>query len=230
MNPAFIYFDLDDTLLDHKKAEEAALRDVHDHFDFFANTEPEKLIRIYHDINKRLWERYGHGSIDRMQLQRLRFENSLDDLTLDNSRYAEVGQYYMQCYHSHWRWIDGAREALERIVKKYDTGIITNGFSEIQEAKFDFFSLRDKVKHLIISEEIGVMKPNPGIFEYATRLAGCDKKDILYVGDSFSSDIEGGYGYGWHTAWYTHDTNGHSTVHADLVFNNFEILCDELGV
>lgn len=230
MNPTFIYFDLDDTLLDHKEAEKAALGDVHDHFKLFANIEKGRLISVYHQINKDLWGRYGRGDIDRFQLQRLRFENTLDELGLDKRYYEEIGRFYMQCYHHHWRWIDGAHEALARIAEKYDTGIITNGFSETQKAKFDFFSLHDIVRFLVVSEDIGVMKPNPGIFEYATKLAGCKKNEILYVGDSFNSDIEGGADFGWRTAWFTHDTNGHPTVRADLVFNNFELLCDELGV
>lgn len=230
MAPEFIYFDLDDTLLDHRRAEQAALKDVYNHYKWFNGTKPGDLINTYHQINKNLWEQYGKGKIGRSVLQRLRFENTLEELGLDGSFYKEVGGFYMQAYQSHWSWIKGAFDALKKINRRFKTGILTNGFAETQKKKIEQFSLQDYASHLVISEEVGFLKPRPEIFEHATLLAKVRPEEILYVGDSFSSDILGGSAFGWNTAWFTIGALPEEKSKASFIFSDFQDLCDLLNV
>ncbi|HBX66792.1 MAG TPA: HAD family hydrolase, partial [Balneolaceae bacterium] len=148
LNPKFIYFDLDDTLLDHKKAERAGLRDVHQHFDMFEGISENQLLDTYHHINKGLWEEYGRGEIDRHELHRRRFSETLVELGLDKSMHEEAGKVYMNYYRNHWEWIDGAKDAYDKIAKKYKVGIITNGFAETQRLKIDQFQLRETARQI----------------------------------------------------------------------------------
>ncbi|HLR24673.1 MAG TPA: YjjG family noncanonical pyrimidine nucleotidase [Fodinibius sp.] len=226
----FIYFDLDDTLLDHRAAERAGLADVYARFPFFDAVEPEALFDTYREVNSVQWSRYSQKQITRPQLQRNRFEQTLQQLELDSSRYEELGRYYMGCYRNHWQWMEGAKEVFDRIRGQYPVGILTNGFTETQQKKFEAFNLYQTADHTVISEEVGVLKPDPGVFEYATQKSGVAPAEILYVGDSFSSDIEGGANYGWNTAWFTQ--NGEAAKHrkADFVFNDFNDLADMLKV
>lgn len=220
----FIYFDLDDTLLDHKKAEIAGLSEIHNHFPLFDDVEPQSLIDTYHDVNKEQWLLYSRGEVTREELQRNRFEKTLASLGLDESKYEEVGSQYMTYYRDYWQWIDGARESYQKILEKYPVGVLTNGFAETQRLKFEKFGFYDSAKHTVISEDVGALKPDPKVFEHATELTGLEANEILYVGDSFSSDIEGGSSFGWNTAWFTQ--NGHEKQHekADFVFNDFNDL------
>lgn len=226
----FIYFDLDDTLLDHKGAEKAALGDVHGNFTMFDSVDPENLINIYHEVNSEQWQLYGQGKVDRKQLQRNRFENTLAKLNLDAGRFEEVGNYYMSRYQQHWRWIDGAPAAFNAIRDKFGVGILTNGFSETQKKKFERFKLYEQVQHIVISEDVGILKPQPGIFDYATKLTGQNPDEILYIGDSYSSDIIGGSSYGWTTAWFTSNGDAAQGTKADFVFSNFDELRRLLNV
>ena len=221
MRPKFIYFDLDDTLLDHKKAEQNGLKDVHAHFDDFNDISLVDLKHTYHQINKGLWEEYGRGEIDRHILHRRRFEETFLKLGVERSLFEEAGKVYMQYYRNHWEWIEGARDAFDKIRSVYDVGIITNGFAETQWMKIDQFGFRDMVSQIVISEEVGVMKPHPKIFDYATELVGLDRSDILYVGDSVSSDVKGGKAAGWKVAWYTSDPTKEGKELADIVFSDF---------
>ena len=230
MNPKFIFFDLDDTLLDHKQAERAALEDVYTHFPMMQATELDQLRHTYHENNKKLWEQYNVGDITREQLQRRRFEYTLRDLQLDPGLFDLVGTYYMSCYQQHWSWVTGASEAYDRIRKKFGIGILTNGFAETQKEKFRKFRFNETATYTIISEEVGVMKPQPGIFEYATNLTGLEAKEILYIGDSYSSDIRGGGQYGWNTAWFTSDGDQDKRRDANFVFDAFDELCKFLNV
>jgi putative hydrolase of the HAD superfamily len=217
----FIYFDLDDTLLDHKSAEAAGLKDVHDYFDLFEDVSAEQLIDVYHQVNSRQWRLYSQAKVSREELQRNRFELTLQELGLNASRHEEVGNHYMQCYRNHWQWVDGAKEAYYEILEKYPVGILTNGFAETQRKKFEAFDLYNSAQTTVISEEVGVLKPHPDVFRHATELAGVDSNNILYVGDSFSSDVEGGTKFGWNVAWFTENGEPEKHKKADFVFNNF---------
>ena len=224
IKPKFIYFDLDDTLLDHRLAEQNALCDIHCHFDLFSSTSPQRLMEVYHSINSNQWLLYSRAEVSKEQLQRNRFELTLQELELDPNRHREVGQQYMQCYQNHWQWIDGAQDAFQSIKEKYPVGVLTNGFAETQKKKFAQFNLYDQARHLVISEDVGVMKPHPDVFEYATELTHHRAEDILYIGDSFSSDVTGGTAFGWNVAWYTQNGEAEKHKKADFVFSNFDDL------
>lgn len=228
MSYKFIYFDLDDTLLDHKSAEQSALRDVHKHFTLFDEVSVRDLVDTYYGINKKQWDLYSNGKVSRDELQRNRFEQTLQQLALNGDRYEEVGTHYMQCYQNHWKWINGAEEIYLQIAKKYPVGILTNGFAETQRKKVLKFDFHKSAKQIVISEEIDALKPDPKVFRHATELADVAADDILYIGDSFSSDIQGGSRFGWNTAWYTQ--NGSEQLHqkADFVVNDFNHLIEQL--
>lgn len=230
LKPQFIYFDLDDTLLDHKKAEQAGLADVHQHFDVFSGIELDSLVDVYHHINKGLWEEYGRGEIDRHILHRRRFEETFVELGVEAALYEEAGKVYMNYYRNHWEWVDGAKEAYEAIAEKYPVGIITNGFAETQWLKIDQFGFKETARQIVISEEVGVMKPHPKIFDHSTELVGVDREAILYVGDSPTSDVQGGKSAGWKVAWFTANPVEPASELADLVFDDFDLLLNRLGI
>ncbi|MBO6537692.1 MAG: HAD family hydrolase [Balneolaceae bacterium] len=230
LNPEFIYFDLDDTLLDHKKAEQAGLADVHQHFDVFKNIERQQLIDTYHHINKGLWEEYGRGEIDRHILHRRRFEETFVELGIDATLYEEAGKVYMNYYRNHWEWVDGAKVAFDAIAEKYPVGIITNGFAETQWLKIDQFGFKETARQIVISEEVGVMKPHPKIFDHSTELIGIERDQILYVGDSLTSDVKGGKAAGWQVAWFSKHPSKEGEELADLVFDEFDTLLNALSV
>lgn len=230
LNPKFIYFDLDDTLLDHKKAEQAGLRDVHQHFDMFNGISEDQLLETYHHINKGLWEEYGRGEIDRHELHRRRFSETFQELGLEKDMHEEAGKVYMNYYRNHWEWIGGAKEAYDLIAEKYQVGIITNGFAETQRLKIDQFKLRETASQIVISEDVGVMKPDPKIFDHSSNLAGVNREDILYVGDSFTSDVVGGSKANWKVAWYTKNPIEQGYKLADLIFDDFDELLNKLEI
>ena len=225
----FIYFDLDDTLLDHRAAERAALADCTVHFEqHFNGHDLAHVQETYHAHNAPLWRDYGAGRIGRDDVMQLRFARLLEALSIGTVDSEVVGTHYLQCYAKHWTWIDGAEAAFHAIADRLPVGILTNGFAEIQHAKLDRFpKLRDRAKAVLISEEVGVMKPNPGIFAHATETAAVAPEQILYVGDSLHSDVEGGRSFGWQVAWYGGDPSVREDV---LVFNDWTDLLSRLGL
>ena len=203
----FVYFDLDNTLLDHSAAERAALADLHAAHPELGRHALAHVQATYHAENAPLWGAYARREVTRDELQRLRFERTLArlDAALDPDA---VGAAYLARYAEHWTWIDGARDAFLQTAERLPVGILTNGFEAQQVAKLARFpEIADAAATVVISERVGVQKPDPLIFEHARAAAeavtGAPLRpgEILYAGDSGFSDVQGGRGAGWSVAW-----------------------------
>jgi len=211
----FVYFDLDDTLLDHAHAEKQALRElVSDQSDWFDYASFDFVLSHYTKINPVVWHKYSLGEFTKVQAKVGRFEQLLQICNPGAvSSAAELADEYLVRYAKHWIAIEGALEAFAQTAQRCPVGILTNGFSEIQRAKLKRFpEIATVSKSIIISEEIGYLKPNPLLFEHAAREAGVAPSSILYVGDSLRSDVEGGTQAGWKVAWFSSLVSDHPDV------------------
>lgn len=225
MKPQFVFFDLDNTLLDHNSAEAGAQNDIYKSTPELHQVSREEWLNTYKSINHNLWLEYQDGKIDRYELQQSRFRDSMIQLGLPHERSDEIGDAYMEYYRKHWNWVNGAKEAFEQVWESYPVGIVTNGFLETQQKKIKIMGLDQYTDLFVISEEIGVMKPHQKVFDFATEKAGVNRDAILYVGDSYSSDIIGGRNAGWKTAWYTaFNSEIGDGQFADFQFDQFTML------
>ncbi len=213
MTPRLVVFDLDDTLLDHRAAERAALADVHRQFaEHLGHHALAHVQETYHRHNVPLWRDFGAGTITAADLKRLRSERLLTSLeahALDPLTFSDA---YLDRYAAHWRWAEGALDAYRAVASAYPVGILTNGFSEQQRGKLAALpELAERAAFVVISEEVGVMKPDPRLFDHVLRHASetletsLSPADVLYVGDSYHSDVLGGTGAGWPVAWIRGD-------------------------
>ncbi len=203
MKPLF-FFDLDDTLVDHGAAEEGAHRETHAaHAPVFSGVPFETWLAAYRKSNVALWERYGRGEIDRPTLSRRRFQDPLETLGLDASQGESLGGFYMDAYGRNWCLVPGAEEVLAHAARYGEAGILSNGFRDTQRGKIARFGLDRWVRHVILSEEVGAMKPARAIFDAAWRTAGAPEGvRRVYVGDSFATDVLGAKAAGWFPIWF----------------------------
>ncbi len=208
-NIRFVYFDLDDTLLDHKKAQIQALTDVIHHFqDEFDGIDLHHVQRIYHERNVLLWRRYSAGSITKETLREERFTHLLESFSITTLTHDQVSAVYMDRYAHHWEYTEDARSTFLAIAERFPVGILTNGFAETQKAKLARFpDIRNQLAVTVISEEIGYLKPHPELFRQAAERAQTHPAHILYVGDSYTSDVEGARNAGWQVIWYAPDAD-----------------------
>jgi len=210
------FFDLDDTLLDHRGAEEAAHRATHAELPgvFGAVPFPEWLAG-YRRNNLALWALYGRGEIDRHELTRRRFAEPLLELELDPLHGEKVGAVYLDFYARHWQLVEGAEVILEFAAQTGVVGILSNGLREQQRSKIRTFRLDRWVSHVVLSEEVGAMKPARAIFDAAWQAAGGGRVRKVYVGDSWESDVLGAKAAGWFPIWFDRLGRG---VPAPVVF------------
>lgn len=223
----FVFFDLDDTLLDHRHAEALALADLREESDALRQIEPGIVSGTYRRVNEAVWEEYGAGRLGKVDAKRLRFERLFDVLGLAPPDGVAVGDRYLALYSRHWQLRPGAGNAYSTVAGRRPVGILTNGFVEIQRAKLDRFpELGRHSSATIISEEVGLMKPDPRLFEWASSRVGVRADRILYVGDSLRSDVEGGLSAGWNVAWIDGATD--RAPEGAFCFSRWEELLDRL--
>jgi len=108
--------------------------------------------------------------------------------------------------------IDGVKEMIGR-VSDHRLAVLTNGFKEAQYARIGGSIFRDSFEAIITSEEAGTQKPQAEIFEYTfERLQISDKSRVLMIGDSLSSDIQGGNHFGIDTCWFNPKSKKNETA------------------
>lgn len=199
MPSQLLFFDLDDTLLDHRGAEEAAHKETFaEHAELFSGIAFTDWFPRYRTANAALWDALGRGEIGRADLLRRRFEEPLKALSLDETRCDALSTFYLEAYARHWTLLPGAAEILEEASRHGTAGILTNGISSLQRAKVKRFRLERFVKHVILSEDVGAMKPARAIFDAAWReAANSEPVRKVYIGDSFAHDVVGAKNAGW---------------------------------
>ena len=215
-SPTVVVFDLDDTLLDHRHAERSALADLHrEHADTLGRHELAHVQATYHAHNVPLWRDYGKGIITADQLKRLRFEHTLAALEIHQLDAETFGQRYLDLYAEHWTWIEGAEAcvpcARRPVPRRHsDQRIHCAAKSQAGSDARTGGTLRRRSGS---PEEVGHWKPHTDVFAHATdELARAlnrqlEPSDILYVGDSYHSDVLGGTGFGWRVAWFRGDAD-----------------------
>jgi len=197
-NYCWILFDADDTLFHFNAYKGLQLM-----FCQFGIQFTEQDYQEYQVLNQALWLEYQNHKIVAEQLQHRRFDLWAKKLQLSpqilNTAFlvtmAEVCQP-----------LKGAIELLDRLKGQVKLGIITNGFAALQQARLERTGLKDYFDVLIISEQVGVAKPHPRIFDHALDLMeNPDPKRVLMVGDNPHTDILGGINAGFDTCWVNCD-------------------------
>lgn len=86
-----------------------------------------------------------------------------------------------------------AKEVLEYLAPKYNLYILSNGFRELQSCKMRSAGVDTYFKKVILSEDIGVLKPRPEIFHFALSATQSELRESLMIGDSWEADIAGAH-------------------------------------
>ncbi len=121
---------------------------------------------------------------------------------------------------------DDSINLIESLHKNYRLSIVTNGLKDVQNNRIRKSIIAKYFEEVVISEEVQVSKPNPKIFEHAlNNMNYTDKRKVLMVGDSLSSDIQGGINFGIDTCWFNSNKilNKTDTQPTYEIFNLMEL-------
>ncbi len=194
MNWDWILFDADETLFTFD-----AFGGLQRMFLDYSVTFTAEDFQDYQAINKPLWVDYQNGAINALQLQHQRFEGWSERLSVPA---GDLNAAFLNAMAEICAPLPGAVSLLNALKDKVKIGIITNGFTALQQIRLERTGLRDYFDLLVISEQVGVAKPDRKIFDYAFEQMGHPPLErVLMVGDTAESDILGGINAGIATCW-----------------------------
>ena len=194
-----VLFDADGTLLDFARSEREALTDT---LSLNGIAADDEMIRVYSEINDGLWKKLERKEIERSVLVYRRFELLLEKYSLVADA-KKISADYAKIIATKGYLLDGARELLDSLLGKVRMYVITNGAATVQRGRYEKTGIGMYFDGIFISELVGVNKPDVRFFQkVADSIDNFDANDTLVVGDSLSSDIKGGNGFGLDTCWY----------------------------
>lgn len=202
-----VFFDLDRTLWDFDSAAEVAFGKIFDKYELGKLGIPSAhgFHEVYSPLNEKLWELYRADRITKEELNRTRFLSPLQHYGIDDVTLADnLSRDYVYWSPRIVRLMPGTFELLDYLKPNYHLHIITNGFVEIQNIKLACSHLDAYFETLTVSEEAGVKKPNPAIFEFALSKASAHSSESLMIGDEIDVDIVGAAAAGMDTVFFNY--------------------------
>ena len=199
-----VFFDLDHTLWDFDRNSGLAFERV------FRKHKIElplpDFLRVYEPINLIYWKKYREERVSKEELRRGRLTETFDIFKLKFP--IETIDALAVCYIDELpvdnHLFKNSFEILEYLSVKYKLHIITNGFEEVQHLKLNNSGIKKYFNTITTSEEVGLKKPHPAVFQTALSKASAIPHKSIMIGDSFEADIVGAENAGMHTLFFNY--------------------------
>lgn len=206
-----ILFDLDDTLLDFHKAEKSALTKT---FTVLGINHSDATIARYSEINAAQWQLLEKGELTREQVLTQRFDLLFEEIGVTHCSSDLTKNTYEKYLSQGHFFIPGAKELLQTLMPMYNLYLVSNGASVVQAGRIQSAGIASCFKQIFISEELGVNKPQLAFFTHCfVQIPDFSAEETIIVGDSLTSDIQGGINAGIHTCWFNPH---HKPAQADI--------------
>ncbi len=194
-----IFMDIDNTLLDFTAGTANGLSRL---LGQFGRELTEELLRRFLSINDELWRQYEHGEIEKPQIFPTRFQRWLGEQGIA-ADWLEANEIYAQGLRESAVFMPHARELLTALQGKARLFAVTNGVPSTQNPRMEKSGLDQVFERVFISEEMGCKKPEKRYFDLVFEEIGpVDKNRCIILGDSLTSDMQGGRNAGIATCYY----------------------------
>lgn len=199
-NIRHIFFDLDNTLWDHRRNAYLTIKELFSRQDIAGQYQIdfEAFHTTYHIVNERLWEQIRDEEIDKEYLRKHRFYNTFLNFGVDDENLAAYFEHhFLDEILRYNELVDGALDLLAYLkIKKYKLHIISNGFQEVTERKCILSGIADYFETITSADSVNIRKPRPEIFEYSLNLAKANKEEGILIGDDWIADVKGAQNFG----------------------------------
>ena len=207
----YLLWDIDGTIINFELAERAAIRSLFKRFKLGDCS--DEMLMYYSQINKRYWQLMESGKIKKDKMLVERFIEFFSNKGINADIAAEFNKEYQIALCDTIVFNDDAIDIIKHQKKTCKIIIVTNGTEVVQEKKLERSGLNDIVDNVFISELVGFEKPNIKFFEKVILEVGIkDLKEALIIGDSLTSDIQGGHNIGIDTCWYNPKNEENTTL------------------
>lgn len=199
-----VLWDIDGTLLNFGMSEKYAIRKC---FEIFGLGEcTDEMLARYAAINRTYWERLERKELTREQVLLGRFQEFFEKEGMDFEGAADFNAEYQVRLGDKAFFNDEGYELVKSLKGKVMQCAVTNGTKVAQDRKLKLSGLDELLDEIFISEELGVDKPAAAFFDKVWEKIGTFEKDeVVIIGDSLTSDIQGGNNAGILCCWYNPD-------------------------
>ena len=204
MGTRAVLFDLDDTLFDHRGCAREALAGVQQEHDALRALPFESLERAHAGFLEELHldVMVGRVPIESARIERFRRLLEAVGAADAGSRASGLAAIYRETYRGRRRAVAGEAALMAAIKRRATLAIVSNNLLDEQQDKLRACGLEEFVDALVVSEEVGVSKPDPAIFRVALDRLHVRADDAVMVGDSWAADVEGAIAAGIRAIWF----------------------------
>ena len=196
-----ILWDVDGTLLDFLKAEYEAIKTCFRIFDLGECT--DEMVARYSEINKKYWEMLERKELTKPEVLVGRFREFFAKEKIQTDCAEDFNKEYQLRLGDTICFCDNSYELLKSLKGRVKQYAVTNGTKIAQNKKLNRSGLIDVFDGIFISEDIGIEKPDVGFFQSVfERIGQYEKDEVMIVGDSLTSDMQGGNNAGIVCCWY----------------------------
>lgn len=198
-NYDIVLFDADETLFDYVRAAKAALNTTLIRYGLPC---PADVWERYQRWNHEVWEKFERGEMEKSRLQTERFRLLFGELSV-SADLEEFNRDYKEKLSEGGYALPGAEELCRALAPFCRLYIVTNGFTYTQERRMERSPLKQYIRKMYISEQVGFQKPRKEYFDAVLNDIGVSKGNrVILLGDSLTSDMQGGINAGITTCWY----------------------------
>lgn len=195
-----VLWDVDQTLLDFSLSQKDALNAS---FKQYGREIEENVLSLYTKINDAYWKQYELGKITKEELLTGRFASLFAKLGIRDISIEAFASCYQKRLGETYYFRDNAYELCVKLKGRVRQYVVTNGVSATQRNKLHLSGLDLVLDGIFVSEEMGAPKPAFQYFEKCFgQIPGFQQEKTLIVGDSLSSDMQGGNNAGIACCWY----------------------------
>lgn len=196
-----LLWDMDETLLNFAAAERAAINALFQEFGFGECS--DAMLERYSKINRSYWERLERKELTKPEILVGRFRDFFEAEALDSTVAAEFNEKYQLSLGDTIVFRDDSYNIVKSLRGKVKQYVVSNGTIAAQTKKLRLSGFGDLMDGVFLSEDLGVEKPDILFFEKVFKEIHLeDKSQVMIVGDSLTSDIQGGNNAGIMTCWY----------------------------
>ncbi|MBR5003565.1 MAG: YjjG family noncanonical pyrimidine nucleotidase [Bacteroidaceae bacterium] len=228
-----IFIDLDDTIWDFTANSHVSLEIMYRDLDI-ARIYPDydAFSSAYYAKNSELWALYHHGKIEKDFLIIERYAHLLRTIgynDIDNRLAQRMNEYYLDTLALQTQLVPYAIELLDYLTQRgYNLYILSNGFIEVQHKKLQSAGIEDYFERMVLSDEIGINKPDRRLFDYALEVTHSQAADTLMIGDNYDADILGAMQAGWGQIYFDRNHRGITTQEPQHTVHSLKEVMDIL--
>lgn len=206
-----IFFDADDTLVDHKQCEKEALLYL---FDKIGKDYKEQYQDIFRPLDRKLWDSVAHNlnPVPKSEIPEYRFKKFFKQIGLEYNDFKKANEFFQDGLSNSVSLIDNAYDIIKYLYyKDYQLYVVTNGLIKLQKPRITNSKISKYISDIIVSEEVNSGKPNPKIFNVLLNKINLKSNEVIMIGDSLEKDIKGAENANIKAIWYNSNNKINNT-------------------